>query len=115
MQLGEFYAAFVLKEIKNLLAVPQTYIKGKLTNISNWKVEKALVKKSVFVELKVNEVVMEANKAVIYLWLGSLLEWIGADPETPAETLIIKKGTSLLCSWSLCPYGIYTPLSIWIL
>lgn len=91
VQLGEFYAAFVLEEIKNLLAVPQTHIKGKLTNISNWKVEKALVKKSFFVEIKVNEVVMEANKAVIYLWLGSLLEWIGADPATPAETIIIKK------------------------
>lgn len=34
---------------------------------------------------------MEASKAVIYLWLGSLLEWIGADPATPAETIIIKK------------------------
>lgn len=59
--------------------------------MSNWKVEKALVKKKFFVELKVNEVVMEANKAVMYLWLGSLLEWIGADPATPAETIIIKK------------------------
>ena len=81
--------------------------------MSNGKVEKSLVEKSFFVEIKVNEVTIEANKAVLYLWLGSWLELIGADPVTPAEIIIIKKGPRLLCCCSVCiPDGIYTLLSI---